>query len=75
MKIQLERPADRHSPSLSEIFSWRCHMQPNEPSKPPPESPKHSNEPPAEHEQPDENIPGEQSRSRSNEGDPQNPPD
>lgn len=50
-------------------------MQPNEPSKPPPESPKHSNEPPAEHEQPDENIPGEQPRSRSNEGDPQNPSD
>ncbi len=50
-------------------------MKPNQPAKPPPIPPKHSNEPPPEHEQPDENIPGEQPRSRSNEGDPQNPPD
>lgn len=34
-----------------------------------------SHEPPARNERPDKRIQGEQPRSRSNEGDPQNPPD
>ena len=39
-----------------------------------PQAPK-THEPPAENEQPDEDITGEQPRSRSNEGDPLNSPD
>lgn len=41
---------------------------------PAPQAPT-THEPPPENEQPDENIPGEQPRSRSNEGDPANPTD
>ena len=49
-------------------------MQPNETTKPPPVPPKHSNEPPPPEEQADEDVTGEQPRSRSNEGDPLNAP-
>jgi len=38
-----------------------------------PQVPK-THEPPAENERPNKRIQGEQPRSRSNEGDPQNPP-
>ena len=50
-------------------------MNPKTPANPPPAAPKHSNEPPPKEELPDEDIPGEQPRSRSNEGDPLNTPD
>ncbi|WP_156115094.1 hypothetical protein [Pseudomonas sp. ML96] len=50
-------------------------MKPSQPANPPPVPPKHSNEPPPKEEQPDESITGEQPRSRSNEGDPQDLPE
>ncbi|HSX70368.1 hypothetical protein [Pseudomonas subflava] len=43
------------------------------PTEPKDKTPQ-THEPPAENEQPDEDIPGEQPRSRSNEGDPLNAP-
>lgn len=73
-QIQVERSADGRFPRLIGAFPWRCHMQPNETTKPPPVPPKHSNEPPPPEEQPDEEVTGEQPRSRSNEGDPLNAP-
>jgi hypothetical protein len=50
-------------------------MKPSQPDNPPPAAPKHSNEPPPKEQQPDEDITGEQPRSRSNEGDPLSAPD
>lgn len=47
--------------------------RPDAPGTPDRQPPK-THEPPAENERPDENLPGEQPRSRSNEGDPQDEP-
>ena len=51
-------------------------MQPSKPVSPPPAPPTTPtrHEPPTVEEQPDEDLPGEQPRSRSNEGDPLNAP-
>lgn len=52
-------------------------MKPKQPASPPPLVSKHprTHEPPAEEERPSDEITGEQPRSRSSEGDPENPPD
>ncbi|MGE8498960.1 MAG: hypothetical protein ACN6O6_15745 [Pseudomonas sp.] len=48
--------------------------QPNPKGTNPAQEPT-THEPPAKNERPDKRIQGEQPRSRSNEGDPENPPD